>query len=967
MELQGLGKPKRKKTPSNKEMIVKVIAKNLNQSRIIKVDANMRVEQFREEVHTKHPEFGADKMKFYLDKGGVYLAETRLLSRYVASYSEVLTLKLKKFRRPNSILFVEHTDSVKEMIDIWPQTTVTGVLRGLNHKNIKRFSDWGLFSSDGTEFPTDTLILDLKIKSVLCRPLLSSTSSSSSISSLADHPRISSVQKGLLTESPRKRRSKNLKDFKISISDEDSSISSPGDSHRRAKHRPRDSIRGPSEESENMDSSLPTPPPSPTQFPPLSNTKLTSLTDHSISPHKMNRFSITSKPSEQPEDSEESQRRHKAINYSLRNSTDSLSIPSPTPTPPLSPLAHEHLTIAYRVKSRSTTSLTSSKLALSVAQQGKRDFPSFSIAEQKTKEEKAKTLVESEQVTKKTPKRHKKKSMPIKKQVLSPLQTHKTKNAQRNTEQTNTATTEIVLAVNEEGKTMIVGGTIEKIMEKILDMLLTDSNRKEVFNFLHVFISGYRLYSEPEDILKMIIDLWNSTPPTEKNMELYQSRIRSSIMFFLSGWFTIQSQDFASEQVFERLKNFITSMPTQFYDPLYPKLAALRSRARSHSLKKITQTDFHPKQHRTSKSFTNPLNLLDSSMKSQQVDMHPLNNNLTISTSVSISDSSSTVATTSIVHSNSLSVDVPLEGKAVEVGSKLKSPKPRKKVYRTRSGDFAEGMKAKEGAHERTFSKTRKASFMNQELKHTLEEKKESVEEFVDIFRTASVSQIAKCWTDQDKSNFLKINRLEFIGKQIRYWERMLKRANTFSRWVASFVVHQKQVQDRVLAYQHMLELIDQFLLLGNYNGCMAVWGGLHAVSVKRLSKTISNITSKFHELLGSFKVRFSETGNFSPLQAEMDKRMNQGEPLIPWFELINKNRNMVLSRSSLLQDTDSSCVNLVNFERIRLIGEMMLKFDKQQKLISLEIQEKTWLSDYLKKLPTSTDDQLWECSLLLE
>jgi len=237
-----------------------------------------------------------------------------------------------------------------------------------------------------------------------------------------------------------------------------------------------------------------------------------------------------------------------------------------------------------------------------------------------------------------------------------------------------------------------------------------------------------------------------------------------------------------------------------------------------------------------------------------------------------------------------------------------------------------------------------------------------------------SVKKVAEHWTILDVKNFANIQRTEFVTKETPNWDRMLARSNTLSRWAASHIVDIVNFSERVAVMQKMVELMVQFWDIGNFNACMCIWGALHATSVSRLQKTKMALPTKTLELLDICKVRLSEAANFTPLQMEIDRKVLKGEPFVPWLELINKNRNMAVQHSDYLtEETFDNHPRLVNFEKIRLVGEQMLKFDKYQKVneqFVVEVEhddELAWLYNYLKHLPTYTDNELWECSVKCE
>jgi len=236
-----------------------------------------------------------------------------------------------------------------------------------------------------------------------------------------------------------------------------------------------------------------------------------------------------------------------------------------------------------------------------------------------------------------------------------------------------------------------------------------------------------------------------------------------------------------------------------------------------------------------------------------------------------------------------------------------------------------------------------------------------------------SVKEFAEDWSYMDFKYFMEIPRTEFVCKETPFWDRMTERSNMLSRWVASQIVHNANLRSRVLVFEKLIDIMAYFWELGNFNGCMCVWGGLHTLSVARLSTTRNALSPRTLSIIETFTSRLSEAANFSPLTAEFDRKVAKEEPFLPWIELLTKNRNMALERVDYLPSSDiaQNLPKLLNFDKMRAIADLMFKFDKYQQIIDKYTIPPTdpdsWRQHYLHQLPILSDDQLEECSLKCE
>lgn len=105
-----------------------------------------------------------------------------------------------------------------------------------------------------------------------------------------------------------------------------------------------------------------------------------------------------------------------------------------------------------------------------------------------------------------------------------------------------------------------------------------------------------------------------------------------------------------------------------------------------------------------------------------------------------------------------------------------------------------------------------------------------------------------------------------------------------------------------------------------------------------------------------------------------MERQAACGEPLVPWFELINKLRNWADNYNDYITANSSAGNSLLNFGKMYLIGEQMQSFDRYQKAneaVDLSLDESnatdSAIHAFLEHLPTFPDDVLWKLSTQCE
>lgn len=205
-------------------------------------------------------------------------------------------------------------------------------------------------------------------------------------------------------------------------------------------------------------------------------------------------------------------------------------------------------------------------------------------------------------------------------------------------------------------------------------------------------------------------------------------------------------------------------------------------------------------------------------------------------------------------------------------------------------------------------------------------------------------------------------------------WDKMLRRGALLSRWVASEIVQNVQTNKRVEVMRRFINVIMRFLENNNFNGAMCIWGGLNTVSVHRLSKTKKRLPKQTAEIWSLLEKKLSEENNFGAVRKAAKNKLSNNEPVVPWFELINKARNSACEYGDYLPTSSPTDQPLLNFSKIKVIGEQIMSFEKfKQSIENVDLYHEddnkvdSIIRTYLEHLPTYPDEVLWKMSCRCE
>ncbi|EGC38273.1 hypothetical protein DICPUDRAFT_53443 [Dictyostelium purpureum] len=221
-----------------------------------------------------------------------------------------------------------------------------------------------------------------------------------------------------------------------------------------------------------------------------------------------------------------------------------------------------------------------------------------------------------------------------------------------------------------------------------------------------------------------------------------------------------------------------------------------------------------------------------------------------------------------------------------------------------------------------------------------------------DLFRKIGAKEcLGQAWNKQDKEEKAP-NIVNFI-----------KRFNQVSSWVATEILRQEKLKDRVSYIKRFILLAQKCRELNNFNATMEILSGLQNSSVYRLRKTWERIEAKpilkntYDELMSLM----SSNANYKNYMQELH---NIHPPCIPYL-------GVYLTHLTFIEDGMKNHLNqdeeIINFEKCRKISVVIREIKQyQQQQYHLETEEIT--QRYLNNLPSiQSQKSMYKLSLICE
>eukprot|EP01137_Pigoraptor_chileana_P018610 Opistho-2@78357 len=189
----------------------------------------------------------------------------------------------------------------------------------------------------------------------------------------------------------------------------------------------------------------------------------------------------------------------------------------------------------------------------------------------------------------------------------------------------------------------------------------------------------------------------------------------------------------------------------------------------------------------------------------------------------------------------------------------------------------------------------------------------------------------------------------------------MIERSNKVSNWVATEVLKDESLKNRIKIVQHIVNIADKCRSLNNFNCVMAIIAGMTNSAIFRMKRTWEALPSKTQTQWNDLKSLMSEQGNFSRYRQELH---SINPPVIPFLGIYLTDLVMIETGNKSLIKPDKT--ELINFDKRRKIATVIQEIQRYQQT-PYHLQEVDFLRQYLLDVQILDTNAMYERSLFLE
>ncbi|KAF2074404.1 hypothetical protein CYY_004300 [Polysphondylium violaceum] len=234
------------------------------------------------------------------------------------------------------------------------------------------------------------------------------------------------------------------------------------------------------------------------------------------------------------------------------------------------------------------------------------------------------------------------------------------------------------------------------------------------------------------------------------------------------------------------------------------------------------------------------------------------------------------------------------------------------------------------------------------------------------LFLLLNESEIARQLTLIEFHIFEKIEPTELLDQS---WNRdslkfkspnvleLINRANKFSFWVASQILWQDDLANRVKVIEKFILIAKYLRDMNNFNTPLAIFTGLNTASILRLKKTFAQLSPNSLAIYNSFEKLMNSSGSYKNYRGAFKATTYPAVPYLP----------VILSDLTFMEDGNPDKIgHLINFQKRELICRVISEIQAcQQVKYDFPIVEP--IHTLLSELPSSSPDELYQLSLLRE
>jgi len=185
----------------------------------------------------------------------------------------------------------------------------------------------------------------------------------------------------------------------------------------------------------------------------------------------------------------------------------------------------------------------------------------------------------------------------------------------------------------------------------------------------------------------------------------------------------------------------------------------------------------------------------------------------------------------------------------------------------------------------------------------------------------------------------------------------MIERFNIVSLWVTSMILKVENLRVRTKMMTKCINIAKQLQKLNNFSTMMAFIAGLNNAAVSRLALTKQELSSRTVEDLASLEQLMSAQSSY---KAYREAIHTANPPLISYL-------GVYLSDITFIEEGNPDMLSeLINFQKRELVSKVIIELQTYQHTpYNLTVVPK--IASLLKRLPTKTEKELYQLSLVLE
>lgn len=228
---------------------------------------------------------------------------------------------------------------------------------------------------------------------------------------------------------------------------------------------------------------------------------------------------------------------------------------------------------------------------------------------------------------------------------------------------------------------------------------------------------------------------------------------------------------------------------------------------------------------------------------------------------------------------------------------------------------------------------------------------------------------VAEQLTLLDLEIFRKIQHFELLGQA---WSKpklqtlainvteLITRPNKISFWVATCILLQQKLKDRVKTVTSFIQIAQKLDELKSYNTMMGVLAGLNSSAISRLHQTNAQIDKRVKTIFEELNAKVNPEKAFKNLR---DIMMFCGRPCLPYIGIYLTDLTFIDEGNADTVNVDG--VDVPNFPKQQMVSQAINNLTQfQQNIVGeFNLSIKFPLHSFLSELPAMSENDLWEMS----